>query len=161
MRLLIATMIVLLAFTGCATTGGWTPSGLEQATPERVEMVADLVGQRFQGLTAEDVDREFLAVLACTAVGATAYFIENLGDASKEERVLAAINAANRHGRLFYSDVLTDRTYLELATEKFGLDAGASEGERLLGILRYALLHRAEITELVRQVSPSSSEYTE
>lgn len=153
---LIVLLIVLVA--GCKTTGeGSTPSGFEQATPERVELVTDLIGGRLQNMTPEDVDREFLAVLACTAVGATAYFIENLGDASKEERVLAAINAANRHGRLFYQDVLGERTYLEVATEEFGLDAGSSNAEKMIGILRYGIQHRMELLELIRQVSPSAS----
>lgn len=146
-------LVAVLIVSGCASTP--VPTGLEAATPERVDLIYNTLGER---LSATPMDnREMVAILSCGLAGAGVYFFQNMGEATKEERILAGINAANRHGRQFYSDVLGEATYIEFVTEKFGLDEGASEGERWLGVLRYFLYNWPDLQKLLTQLSPSAS----
>lgn len=147
-------LLLALILTGCQTFQATTPTGFERAMPEQVQMVTTTIEEQFHPTQT----RTDVAILACGVEGATAYFSPAFNaDTPKEQRVDAAITAANRHGRLYYTDILKEQTLLQLMTRRFGLTVESSDAEKWLGILRYFIMRRGEIILLLRQWSPSSS----
>lgn len=135
--------LLLLTLTACSTTGR-LPLDFSYATPERVEQTTQHVAERLDGVIP--IERADIALVACGTVGASAYF--NLaGDPvpTKEQRLAAAIDAANRHGREYYRDVLGEQSFLSFAAGRLELSQAISEAEQWIGIMRYFLTNLDEI----------------
>ncbi len=142
MKYLILILLGVSCLQGCSTSGR-LPLDFSTATPDRVERVTTDVATQLNDLGVP-VERADIALLACGTIGAQAYF--SLRDpATKEERLLAAIGAANRHGSTYYRDVLGEKSFLDFASAKLDLSKAMSDAEKWIGILRYFLFNLDDV----------------
>lgn len=127
-------ILLVCSLSGCLTTKdqGYFPD-LSVATPEYVTQVSIQMGEYF---AAEKDSRVANCIFTCGLTAATVYLSESLGHASKSERVLAAVNEANRVGRSNFKDVLGDQTFTEFIAERYSFGE-MSPSDIWIGIIKW------------------------